>query len=368
MITENIFNKMTDDKLLLSLKSQATLIYGAGNTGKDVYNILKNNAYKVECFIDNNRFNTQIEDTKIYSLETIKDNFSRYQNDNVLIAIFNRDVDIAKIIKQLEELGFKNIFTFVDLYQYFENELQSRFWLSNTELLVNEQEKIQQIYSLLADEKSKLLFENIIKFRASCNYNDLPIPLGLNQQYFPQDISYWSDNPRFIDAGAYDGDTIRLAIEKNIKFSSALCFEPNLVNYKKLVSSNSQIKETTFFQIPCGLWHETSVLRFDSSQGEGSNISTNGEEIISVVALDNIALNYSPTHIKMDIEGAELAALEGAKNTIIQYQPNLAICVYHKPKDLWEIPLYIETLNLGYKLYLRNYGFSIFDTVLYCVK
>jgi len=368
MITEKIFNKITDDKLLLSLKNQKTLIYGAGNTGKDVYNILKKNNYPISGFIDNARFNTPIDNNAVYHIETIKKDFNRYQYATVIIAIFNRATDIAAIILQLKQIGFKTIFTFIDFYQYFENELKERFWLSNTRVLIDEQEKIEQARALFTDEKSKQLVENIINFRRSCDYTQLNEPLGLDQQYFPKDIPYWNDNPCFIDAGAYDGDTIRLATEKNIQFSSAICFEPNLTNYKKLVSSNSQIKETKFFQIPCGLWSETSVLRFDSSQGEGSNISANGEDIISVVALDDIALNYAPTHIKMDIEGAELAALEGAKNTIIQYQPNLAICVYHQPKDLWEIPLSIEKLNLGYKLYLRNYGFSIFDTVLYCVK
>jgi len=67
----------------------------------------------------------------------------------------------------------------------------------------------------------------------------------------------------------------------------------------------------------------------------------------------------------MDIEGAEPEALVGAKNMICKYLPDLAICVYHSPNHLWEVPLYLNDLNIGYKFYLRNYtGFSI-ETVLY---
>jgi FkbM family methyltransferase len=370
MLTENIFNKTANDKLVLSLSNSSTLIYGAGNTGRDVYRILRHNDYQISGFIDNRYFNTVIENIDVLNLEVIKNQWGRYKDNNIIIiiSIFNRDVDIAQIIVELKELGFKNIFTFIELYQFFEDTLKERFWLSNTQLLIDEQEKIQQIYELLADESSRKLFERIIKFRMHCDYAELEAPLGLDQQYFPDDLPFWTDNAYFVDAGAYDGDTVQLAIEKKQKIATLFCFEPDVHNFAKLVSNTRQFTETCVYQIPCGLWSESTTLGFDSSYGEGSHISETGSSSITVVALDDVMMNSAPTQIKMDIEGAELAALKGALKTISQYRPNLAICVYHKPKDLWEIPLYINSLNLNYKFYLRNYGFSIFETVLYCIK
>ena len=368
MLENSLFNKVTEDKLLSSLKNQVTFVYGAGNTGRDVYNILKENDYQVSGFIDGQRFNTVVENAKVYHLEDIKNRFNDYKNDNVIVAIFNRDVDIGKIIAQLKSIGFNNVFTFIEFFQYFEEALQERFWLSNSQLLIDEQEKIQQVYSLLVDEESRKVFESLVKFRISCDYNELREPLGLEQQYFPEDIDYWTEQAHFIDAGAYDGDTVRWAIEKNKKLASVFCLEPEITTYKKLVFSNSQLKETQAYQIPCGLWRESTVLRFNSSQGEGSHISDTGDNSITVVALDDVIANTAPTQIKMDIEGAELDALAGAEQTLRKYQPNLAICVYHKPKDLWEIPLYIHALNLNYRFYLRNYGYSMFETVLYAIQ
>lgn len=67
----------------------------------------------------------------------------------------------------------------------------------------------------------------------------------------------------------------------------------------------------------------------------------------------------------MDIEGAELEALYGAKTLIKTWNPDLAIAVYHKPEHLWEIALYLSTLVPKYKFYLRNYTGGVAETILY---
>lgn len=56
----------------------------------------------------------------------------------------------------------------------------------------------------------------------------------------------------------------------------------------------------------------------------------------------------------MDIDGAEYDALEGAKKTIIEYQPTLAVCVYHKRDDLINIPLLIKEYVPEYKLFCER--------------
>ena len=67
----------------------------------------------------------------------------------------------------------------------------------------------------------------------------------------------------------------------------------------------------------------------------------------------------------MDIEGSEIKALEGAKNTISKYKPNLAICIYHKTDDLWKIPDLIHKMVPEYQLYIRHHSCIFYDTVLY---
>ncbi|MGB8266571.1 MAG: FkbM family methyltransferase [Candidatus Velthaea sp.] len=69
--------------------------------------------------------------------------------------------------------------------------------------------------------------------------------------------------------------------------------------------------------------------------------------------------------IKLDIEGSEMAALRGAEQSIRRFRPKLAISVYHNPNDYFEIAQYIDSLGLGYKLYLDHYTIWDEETVLY---
>ena len=73
--------------------------------------------------------------------------------------------------------------------------------------------------------------------------------------------------------------------------------------------------------------------------------------------------------IKMDIEGAEKEALMGSKLLIMKYHPTLAICVYHKIEDMYEVWKIIESIAPGvYKFYLRQYRFGDSETVLYAIS
>ena len=91
----------------------------------------------------------------------------------------------------------------------------------------------------------------------------------------------------------------------------------------------------------------------------------NSSKMIRVDKIDNM-IKESITFIKMDIEGVEYAALQGATNTINKYKPKLAICVYHKVEDMWAIPLYLKSLVPDYKFAIRHHAnFHVCETVCY---
>ena len=89
------------------------------------------------------------------------------------------------------------------------------------------------------------------------------------------------------------------------------------------------------------------------------------ETSIRIAAIDDIVDDRTVGFIEMDIEGAELDALHGAKNTIVRDKPPLAICVYHRQGDVFAIMDYLHQLLPEYRFLLRRYSASATETVLY---
>ena len=106
-------------------------------------------------------------------------------------------------------------------------------------------------------------------------------------------------------------------------------------------------------------------MRFAADNQSNSVISQDGNLLIQCIALDDCLSDIAPTFISMDIEGSEMFALKGMKEIIKNNHPKLAICVYHSPEHIWEIPLFLQSLVPEYKFYLRNYTSFSSETVLY---
>jgi FkbM family methyltransferase len=198
---------------------------------------------------------------------------------------------------------------------------------------------------------------------------DFIIPPMWGTQYF--DIQYFKPqkNEFFIDAGGFDGgstkDFFKWLGDYKI-YGKSIVFEPNSILYndcKEKLKDRDNVKI-----VNKGLWHKKETLKFHKV-GSGSYIDSDGEEIIEVISLDEYLKDEkeSITFIKMDVEGAELNALKGAEQTIKKYKPKLAICIYHKPEDVWEIPNLLLEFVPDYKFYIRHYCFSNIETVLYAL-
>lgn len=99
----------------------------------------------------------------------------------------------------------------------------------------------------------------------------------------------------------------------------------------------------------------------------GKLMQDNSNENITVDSLNNVLMNTPIDMITMDIEGAELHALNGASKCIENNTPKLAISAYHELSHLREIPLLIKEMNQKYKIYLRHHRWNMDDTVCYVV-
>lgn len=190
--------------------------------------------------------------------------------------------------------------------------------------------------------------------------------LGDQRQYFDSHIMTPREREVFVDGGALDGaDTLAFRSWCSGIEGKAYLFEPDEDNYLRTSKNVSEFKEALV--IKKGLWSCEQNLRFSNDTSQGASINKEGKAIIQAVPLDKMFEHEQVTFIKMDIEGAELEALKGAKNVIQRDKPRLAICVYHKREDIISIPEYLLTLNPDYKFYLRHYGYLPLETVLYAI-
>lgn len=190
-----------------------------------------------------------------------------------------------------------------------------------------------------------------------------------HMQYF--DLPELDENKQqlevFVDGGCYDADTAIDFIQwcRKVKVQGYVyAYELEATN-QKLCANKLEKQGIDHKMIPYGLWSERTRLHY-VADGKDSNICEDGTEVVEVDCIDSLS-GKLPIFIKMDIEGAEYQALWGAKETIKKYKPKLAICIYHKNEDIWELPELILQLNPAYKLYLRHYSFANGETVLYAI-
>lgn len=189
------------------------------------------------------------------------------------------------------------------------------------------------------------------------------------QQYFDDTIMRPVDGEVFVDGGCYDGSTSRLFAEWcGGNYRKIYAFEPDTENYNKCKGLENEIRDIKLMNK--GLWSKASVLRFAGDGSQGARLvgeDAEGTVEVPVAAIDETVAGDKVTFIKLDVEGAELEALKGAQDTIRQYHPKLAVSIYHKKEDIWEIPAYILSLSEDYRLYIRHYQFSENETILYAV-
>ena len=180
------------------------------------------------------------------------------------------------------------------------------------------------------------------------------------------------DDEVFADVGGYDGMSSHEFFDwcENKGNCRAYIFEPNDDMSERI---NNNIQSGMQFKIaPFGVWDKRAKLSFmKSAKADGCYIAENDDALdtVDVIDLDSYFKDEGviPTYIKMDIEGAEHKAIEGAKNIIAHNKPRLAISIYHKKEDLWDIPKLILDIRPDYKFYIRHYTMGFADTVLYAV-
>jgi FkbM family methyltransferase len=273
--------------------------------------------------------------------------------------------DVAQILRQM---GFRHIISLMDIYE-IHNPFRLPQELTSTgfEYFLNQRERIESCLDIFADNESREVYIRCLQTHLQRKPVSIPM-CDRNEQYTPKGICLARGYSRFIYCGVSVGEMARVFSDID-KVDELVCFEPDPNQFRltaEYLSMHSNQIAQRVTAIPCAVYSHEAIVPFTYSDTSfGSRILPSGEDWIQTVSIDHVLPGFHPTFINMDIEGAELEALKGAEKTIQASRPDLAICVYHAPNHIWEVPLYLHSLGLSYQLYLRNYSSFTFETVLY---
>lgn len=248
-------------------------------------------------------------------------------------------------------------------------------WDSDIFEIENHHDELVSTLDLLEDERSRFDLKKFLSYRITYDPSYLAgfQRFKMNALGFPTDISDAIDEHEVvIDGGAHDGSSLRRYLKSGIK-GRFYCFEPERNNFSGLLRTIENYGAEDFVVARMqGLGATGGVSYLSGSDLSGYISPDGGGDQVDITTLDAAGISERVTFIKLNVEGYEGPALEGAAQILKNDKPKLIISNHHHLKHLWEVPLLIKKINPEYKIYCRQMGWSgpydkLYDIQLFAV-
>ena len=328
----------------LASESRPIVVYGMG-IGADklldrfgTYGITVSDFFASDGFVRGHTFHGM----RVKSFSEIKETYS----DFVIVLSFasNR----AEVIDMLSAIDSEYDMYVPDMpvagEEYFDREFYNSHY-----------SEILAAHGLFADEDSKNAYASIINYKLTGRMSYLMDAYSTKDELYAELSSRRIE--QFVDAGAYNGDTAKEAIEYFKELREIIAIEPDPKNFKKLEKFAATVTGPVVRTVNSAVWSDSGDGEFSSSGNRNSSISSttsyeHKETGVSLISIDS--LGASPDHIKYDVEGAELEALIGSHETIERSHPTLLVSLYHRSGDIFRIPNYLKGKYPYYRMTLRR--------------
>lgn len=297
--------------------------------------------FEVQAIIDNN---PALQGQNRYGYPVVSLDEAWRMNPQALVVVtVGHYVGLSEVMAQAKNRGFETV-------SWYECEALSE--PQRYAINVTREAKAAAAFGIWADAESRDAYRAAVRYKAGFDCA-LPLECLAGRQYFT-DLVPKSAYRNFVDVGAFNGDTLLefLGYTHN-DFDNYYAFEPlreNLAHIRRAAQCDPRVHAV--IAAVCGRNGRVGI----ADKGEGSFVDGVGGIEVDAVRLDSALQGKPVSIIKMDIEGAEPEALEGAVDIISRQRPALLVSVYHRIEHLWELPLWIVGKNLGYRLFLRIHG------------
>jgi FkbM family methyltransferase len=355
------------DRLLAERHGQLVL-FGAGTLGRKALACLRGSGVEPLAFADNAsaKWGTQVDGLTILSPRDAAETYG--PSALFVVTIWSLGHSFTDTRAKLGSLGCPHVTSSSSLRWKFAAQMLPDYCCDLPHKLYEQSDDVRRAASLWADDYSRREYLNHLKWRALGDLGALSAPVS-EESYFLDSLYHMTPGEVFLDCGAYDGDTIRQLVLRNNKFKRVFAVEADPSNFRRLsawVESLDSDIARRIEPINTAVSARPGRLHFHATGAEGAHLADDGEIVVDCVRIDDLVAKSEPTFIKMDIEGAEIDALQGA-NKAIKRRPLLSICVYHRQNDLWRIPLFIHSVVPDYKFFLRPHDVDGWQLVCYAV-
>ena len=270
----------------------------------------------------------------------------------------------------MSALGFEDIVPFYDLAESFRHlHPLSNGWFA-APLSAADQENTAKVLALWDDDVSRahhLQFLAWRRLREEWTFEAAPIPDG-SRFFIPEVTGLLHDNEILLDAGAHHGSvTETFLTQTKGAFRQIVAIEPDPFNRAVLADRlRSWLPDDPRVTVyDCALAEDEGEAPFHDGLGYASQLSQTGRMRVTTRPLD--ALGLAPSFVKLHLEGAELAALEGARQTLLANRPIVAATVYHNADGIWKTPLWLMETLPRYRFLFRAHSWCGTGAVVYAI-
>lgn len=350
-------------------KGKKLVLFGAGRLGRSAHRKLSALGYDVVAFCDNNKdlWGQSVQGVEILSPSAAAERYSETLPFVVSIWRAEGTHRFLDTREQLKALGIHSVVHLGVVFWHHHEVFLPYFAIDLPYKVLESAVDVLKAFDLFGEPESQQEFVAQIGWRLSLDFEWLRPPCP-DPEYFISSIFPPIPEEGLVDGGAFDGDSFTQFSAYSLHRGPAWLFEPDPDNFKALntrLAAQGGLADSSVQAFNQALGREAGYLDFEANGTASARVASRGGARVAVVALDDVLPPDVKALLKLDIEGAEVEALEGAQNWIRRTGPRAAICVYHCQNHLWRIPLLLSQLRPDYWMVLRCHSTEAFNTICY---
>jgi len=271
----------------------------------------------------------------------------------------------------LNRFGFENVLPVNAVFWTFAAVIGAHYQFGEPTVYPANLSRIATFVQQLSDEASRSLVLAHLKWRVTLDPNHLPEP-DREHVYFDWRLFRSREDIVVGDVGAFDGDSLRMFLRwHGNRFGCFHAFEPDPVSFSRLADFKNSLAAFTASRIKpiqAAVGESEGAMRVMASGKPGSKPGKHGEGTeVASIRLDSYFASERVDYLKFDIEGAEWEALAGAWSVIERNRPIIGLAIYHRPTDIFDLPLAIIQRTQNYRYFVRSHDDDGIDLVFYAV-